>query len=266
MTCPRHHIAAIGLALTVLVAPPVFITHAHAERLIASVSNHRVTITPNYAGEQLVLFGAIEKDARTPANRNAYDVVITVSGPRATMITRRKERKLGIWINTDSRRFEKVPAYLAIFTNRDISEIAQPETLRRQQIGLNNMILTQRVGPDFADVIPTDPFRAAFIRLRTEQKLYRERDNGVTFLTPNLFRTTIPLPEEVPIGTYQVDIQVLVDGALVARMETAFEIVKVGFEQFVADAARNHGFVYGLITVLFALLTGWFASVVFRRD
>ena len=42
---------------------------ARAERLIVSVSNHRVTVTPNYSGEELVLFGSVEKDANTPANR-----------------------------------------------------------------------------------------------------------------------------------------------------------------------------------------------------
>ena len=46
----------------------------------------------------------------------------------------------------------------------------------------------------------------------------------------------------------------------------ALEIVKVGFEQFVASAAREHGLFYGLGTALMALLTGWFASVVFRKD
>ena len=30
--------------------------------------------------------------------------------------------------------------------------------------------------------------------------------------------------------------------------------------------AREHGFLYGLATALLAVLTGWFASVVFRRD
>ena len=73
---------------------------ARAERLIVSVSNHRVTVTPNYSGEELVLFGSVEKDAQTPAGRNNYDLVVTVSGPRADMVTRRKERKFGIWINT----------------------------------------------------------------------------------------------------------------------------------------------------------------------
>ena len=78
---------------------------ARAERLIVSVSNHRVTVTPNYSGEELVLFGSVEKDATTPASRTSYDLVVTVSGPRADMVTRRKERKFGIWINTDSRQF-----------------------------------------------------------------------------------------------------------------------------------------------------------------
>ena len=239
---------------------------ARAERLIVSVSNHRVTVTPNYSGEELVLFGSVEKDATTPADRTAYDLVVTVMGPRADMVTRRKERKFGIWINTDSRQFLQVPAYLAIFSNRPFEAIASPEVQRRQQVGINNVVLTQRVGPDYADVVPNDPFRSAFVRLRTQHGLYREATSAVTFLTPTLFRTGIPLPGEVPIGTYDVEIKLFSDGQFLTRTQTAFEIVKVGFEQFVANAARDYGLLYGLATALMALLTGWFASVVFRKD
>jgi uncharacterized protein (TIGR02186 family) len=70
----------------------------------------------------------------------------------------------------------------------------------------------------------------------------------------------------VPIGTYDVEIKLFADGALVARTETAFEIVKVGFEQFIATAARQNGLVYGLVTAFMALMTGWMASIVFRKD
>ncbi|MEP6839698.1 MAG: TIGR02186 family protein, partial [Bradyrhizobium sp.] len=142
-------------------------TAALAERLIVSVSNHRVTVTPNYSGEELVLFGSVEKDATTPAGRTNYDLVVTVAGPRADMVTRRKERTFGIWINTDSRQFLQVPSYLALFSNRPFDVIASPEVQRRQQLGLNNVLLTQRVGPDYADVVPNDAFRSAFVRLRS---------------------------------------------------------------------------------------------------
>jgi uncharacterized protein (TIGR02186 family) len=260
----RRSFAALGLTLVLSIA---FATSpARAERLIVSVSNHRVTVTPNYSGEELVLFGSVEKDATTPASRAGYDLVVTVIGPRADMVTRRKERKFGIWINTDYREFVQVPTYLALFSNRPFDAIAPPEVERRQQLGLNNVLLTQRVGTDYADVVPNDPFRSAFVRLRSEHGLYREETSAVTFLTPTLFRTGIPLPAAVPIGTYQVEIKLFSDGALIARTETAFDIVKVGFEQFVATTARQDGLFYGMVTAFMALMTGWMASIVFRKD
>jgi uncharacterized protein (TIGR02186 family) len=255
----RALIAAV-LAMPLIAAP------ARAERLIVSVSNHRVTVTPNYSGEELVLFGSVEKDASTPAGRGSYDLVVTISGPRADMVTRRKERKFGIWINTDYRQFLHVPTYLAVFANRPFDEIASAEVERRQQLGLNNVLLTQRVGSDYADVVPNDAFRSAFVRLQRQYGLYREDTAAVTFLTPTLFRTGIPLPARVPIGAYEVEIKLFSNGALVTHTETAFEIVKVGFEQFVANGARQNGLSYGLATAALALMTGWIASVVFRKD
>jgi len=159
---------ACVIALAFAAAP------ARAERLIASVSNHRVTVTPNYSGEELVLFGSIEKDSSTPNGRTSYDLVVTVSGPRADMVARRKERRFGIWINNDSRQFLQVPTYLALFANRPFDDFASAEVERRQQLGLNNVLLTQRVGPDYADVVPDDAFRKAFVRLQKQHGLYRE--------------------------------------------------------------------------------------------
>jgi uncharacterized protein (TIGR02186 family) len=261
----RRRLALLVAGLLGLLSLSLAERATHAESLIVSVSNHRITVTPNYSGEELVLFGSIERDARA-RERTDYDIVVTVSGPRADMVTRRKERRLGVWVNADSRQFIQVPTYLAVFSNRPVDEIAPPDVRRRQQLGLNDFLLPQRIGPDVANVVASDPFRSAFVRLRTEHGLYREQPRAVTFLTPTLFRTGIPLPAEVAIGTYDVDIKLFAGGALVARTETAFEIVKVGFEQFVANAARQHGVLYGLATAMMALMTGWLASVVFRRD
>ena len=255
------------LALTFLMlALAGGVTPAAAERLVVSLSNHRVAVTSNFVGEDLVLFGTIEPDAGKTALHSAYDLVVTVTGPRHTLRTRRKERVLGIWVNIDSREFVRAPTYLSILSNRPVNEIAHQDILRRLQIGLDNFLLPQRIGPDIADTVRDDPFRVAFVRLETQQRLYSESSTAVTFLTPTVFRAAIPLPADVPTGNYAIDVKLFADGTLIASTNSALEVIKAGFEQYVAEAARDYGLLYGIVTALMALVIGWFGSVVFRRD
>ena len=76
----------------------------------------------------------------------------------------------------------------------------------------------------------------------------------------------IPLPANVPTGSYAIDVKLFARGVQVSSAKSALEVIKTGIEQYVADAAHDHGLLYGLITALMALLIGWFGSVVFRRD
>ena len=239
---------------------------AAAERLTASLSNHRVQVSSSFTGEVLVLFGSIEPMPNDPPRRGGYDLIATVTGPRQNLVTFRKDRVLGIWVNVDSRTFDNAPAYLAVLANRPLENIASPETLRRLQLGLANVTLYQRGAVTIADSAPDDPFRLAFLKLRQKQQLYREATNGVTFLTPRLYRASLPLPAEAPVGNYDVEVRLFADGAQVARTNTAFEVYKSGFEQVLTSAAHEHGLLYGLATAMLAVFTGWFASVVFRRD
>jgi uncharacterized protein (TIGR02186 family) len=238
---------------------------AAAERLIVSLTNHRVMITSNYTGENLVLFGSVERDPGTVSRRGSYDVVATVVGPRESLRTRRKQRVLGIWVNTAARTFVDPPSYLAVLASHPLDAITSADTQRRLQLGLANTPFPELIHNDIGEV-PNDPFRAAMVRLMRERGLYSEESNAVTFLTPALFRATIPLPAQVPVGNYSVDVKLFADGNLIAHTDSAFEIVKVGFEQFIVNAARDYGLLYGLATAMTALLTGWIASIVFRRD
>lgn len=254
---------ALMILIAVLALTP---SPASAERLIVSLSTHLVQITSNFTGAELLLFGSVERDAATVSRAGDYDIVVTVRGPSKMLVTWRKARVLGVWVNVDSRTFVDTPGYLAVLATRPVEQIADQLTRRRLQVGLPSIVLPQQIEGDVADVAPDDPFRSSFLRLMREHGLYREDLNAVTFLTPSLFRTFVPLPANVPDGLYEVDVKLFADGALLARETTAIEIVKAGFEQFVASAARERGLLYGLATVAMALATGWLASVVFRRD
>jgi uncharacterized protein (TIGR02186 family) len=259
---PRATAMVLAALASMLAGAP----EAAAERLVISLSNHRIMVTSNFTGEELVLFGGIEQDAASRPRRNPYDLVVTVSGPRQSLVTFRKSRVLGIWVNADSRVFENVPTYLAVLANRPLENIASRETLRRLQLGLDNIPLPQRAGLNTGEGGPDETFRMAFLKLEGDRGLYREMPSGVTFITPTLVRASIPLPAEVAIGSYEVDARLFADGAMIERRSSAFEVYKAGFEQIVTTAARDHGLLYGLATMLMSILTGWLAAIIFRRD
>lgn len=235
---------------------------AQAERLITSLSSHQVMIGSSFTGTELVLFGSVERDAATVPRRGGYDIVVTVLGPRETLVARRKERVFGVWANTQTQAFDNAPAYLAVLSNRLLDRISPADLQRRTEIGLANIGLsrTGTQAPYYQE------FRTALVDLMKKRGLYREEENAVTFLTPNLFRASIVIPAVAPVGNYEVDVKLFADGVMIARTTSALEIVKVGIEQFVASAARDHGLLYGLGVMGMALATGWFASIVFRRD
>ena len=114
----------LALAIAVALSAP-----AQAERLITTLSTSRVLIYSNFTGADVVLFGSVERDAQTVARRGGYDIVVTVTGPRENILTFRKERVFGIWVNADSRTFVKAPSYLTVLSNRTITDIADINTL-----------------------------------------------------------------------------------------------------------------------------------------
>ncbi len=237
---------------------------ARAETLITSLSNHRVLINSNYTGTQIAVFGAIERDAQTVARATAYDVVVTVRGPRQFLTVREKERLGPVWINQEQQKFPSVPAYLSVLTSRPLEEITSPQLRQRQKVGLTALINSNdfTYDRDGAD----KPFREALYRLKAQEGLYLEEERGVTFLTPDIFRASIPLPATAPPGNYEVDVTLFADTVILARTNTNFELVKTGFEEQVGSIARDWSLFYGLATAALAIFFGWLANVIFRRD
>lgn len=236
---------------------------ARAEKLVLSVSQPQVLITSNFTGADLVLFGVVED--RAPGERR-YDFAVTVRGPQETFVTWRKSRVLGLYVNTDSRTFVDSPAVLAVATNRPASEIADAAVLRREQVGISRNIFLQRVGSDFADVVPDDPFRLAFLRIKTADGLYVEEPNGVSLLAPSVFRTSFHIPASAPVGVYEVTVKLFEGGQMLASAATSVTVRKDGYGQQIAAFAERHGWLYGLSVALGALLVGFCANLLLRRD
>jgi hypothetical protein len=238
------------------------IAPAAAERLVTSLSTHQVMISSNFTGTELVLFRfgrARRRDGAAPrrlrhrgdGHRSARRHGHAAKGP-----VLRDLDQCGILYTFDrapglSRRAEQPAAR---------RHRRSPDLARRLEVGLRNVPLSQTTRHPAGSLQRRIDPSAHAARLLSQEEL------AVTFLTPNLFRASIAIPAESELGNYEVDVKLFADGTNIARTASALEIVKVGIEQFVVSAARDHALLYGLATVLMALMTGWLASVVFRRD
>jgi uncharacterized protein (TIGR02186 family) len=251
--------AALALLALLTCAMP-----AAAETLVTSLSNHRVLINSNYTGTSIAVFGAIERDSQTVSRASPYDVVVTVRGPRQFLTVREKERMGPVWLNQEQQKFPEAPAYLSVLSSRSLTDITSDILRQRQRVGLEAIVNA----PDFTNNRGSvdDPFREALLRLKGREGLYLQSERGVTFLTPSIFRAAIPLPATAPPGNYDVEVMLFAETVILARTSTSFELVKTGFEQQVGDIARDWSAAYGVVTAGLALVFGWLASVIFRRD
>ena len=77
----------------------------------------RVSITANFDGSEILIFGAVKRDAPQPAG--PLEVIITVAGPTQPLVTvRRKARRFGIWVNARCGRWSMPrPSFYAVATS-----------------------------------------------------------------------------------------------------------------------------------------------------
>ena len=256
---------------------------ARAETLLVTLSERTVDITSNFTGSSITVFGAVRRDAFTVPRASDYDVVVTVTGPRADRVTRLKDRVMGIWINRHARTFEAVPSAYTVLSNRPLEEIAHPALLRRFQIGIDYVLPRPEDGAqngpdrepaeaepasamDNAARPPDHVFERAFLRLQRESGQYQEKPDGVDVIDNTLFRARADFPADVPLGNFEVRVFLFSGGALLAQEQVGIVVRKTGFEQFVFRLSQSDPFIYGALVILLAAFTGWLGGVVFRRS
>lgn len=252
----RLFVAAIAALIT---AP------ALAEELVLALSTREVAITSTYTGAEITVFGAIERDASTLTRAGVYDIVANVQGPVGEIVIQRKGKFGPIWLTDNRRRYAKIPLFFSTLTARPLANVVDENTRERLKLGLE-YYLPGHANPQGEKDIEEFAFRNALLRLRREEGGLIEDDKAVTMIRPNLFTAKISLPAKAPTGLYLINLSILSEGVPLKTAQAGFVVRKVGFDAFVANAARFDAWIYALFTVIMAILLGWVANVVFRRD
>lgn len=238
---------------------------AAAERMTIAVSMPDIMINSNFTGTPVTIFGVMENDSAEPAPTDQkYGVAILVLGPNESVVARRKDRVVGIWLNHSARTIGAAPNFYALSTSGALSTLSSPPVLKRLQLGFENIGFVYNGSSGRGDPEAIE-FRDAFLRLKQQAGLYSDIEN-VTFIGNSIFRSTAFIPANIPVGHYTVLAYLFSDGGLIAHAQDRINVTKSGLEGTTAAFARGQSLIYGLLCAGLALFIGWAGGVIFRRD
>lgn len=246
---------ALFLMLAFCAAP---MAHA-AEEVVLGLSSDTVSINTNFDGSEILIFGAVKRDAPV-ADEPRLQVIVTVAGPSETKTIRRKEKRFGIWINTDAVEIDSAPSFYAVSTSTLLGlSLSQTEDVRHR-ISIPRAIRSVDAP---ANIKNSGTFTDALIRIKSKSNQYQLNEGTVSVDEQTLFRTSIALPAALTEGDYKTRIFLTRGGAVVSQYETSIYVRKVGMERWLFALSRERAFLYGLMSLAIAVAAGWGASAIF---
>ena len=245
----------IRLALFLLLILPAPLK---AEQVVAGLSQSRISISTNFDGSEILIFGAVKREDAITEDP-PLEVIITVEGPSRPVAVRRKEKRFGIWVNTDVIDVDAAPTYYAVATSapweaaiKDIEDLRHKVSIRR---AIRSVGATIEGSEDFTD---------ALIRIRERKDLYQTNIGSVRFDESTLFNTSVKLPANLTEGDYTARFFLTRGGEVLDIHQKVIPVQKVGLERFLFRLAHDQPLVYGLMSLAIAIAAGWGASAVFR--
>ena len=222
--------------------------------LVVDLSLARVSITSAFQGESILMFGMFDPPG---------EIVVVVAGPPARETVLRKQRFLGLWLNTGRQSFDDVPAYYAIAASQPLQRLLA-RGAGGEILSLEDRLSTVKpVGERDAALLAQ--FRGGLVEVKRSEGLYPAAIGQVTVQAGRLFRVDLPFPSRLPEGVYEVRAYLLRDGKIVAAVSRPLPVGKVGFSAQLAGWASHDGALYGLGAILLALVAGWIGGAIVRR-
>ena len=213
-------------------------------------------ITATFDGSDILLFGAVKREGPI-AQDSDLQVIIAIAGPNTPVTVRRKDRRLGIWVNTDVVEVDAAPSFYAIATTAPLRDILSSVEDLRYQISIPRAIRSVGAPMQVADA---ESFTEALIRIRAGNDLYHVREGAVDLEESTLFSVAFRLPANLTEGNYHARIYLTRNGIVVDDYEAVIPVEKVGLERWLYNLAHEKPMLYGLMSLAIAIAAGWGAS------
>ncbi len=226
---------------------------AFSEDAYFDISDEEIQIQTNFNGKEIVIFGLTNPE---------YNTLIIIKGPKKDIKLSLKEKYFGIWIETKKVTYLDIPNTFFVASTSPIEDILNENDILKK--GLINekippTIITKR---NFISN-NLDEWDKNFIRLQKKHGMYK--NYSIKLVDERIFQTRIFFPSDSIPGTYNVSILQINNKKIISERHKKIIVKKTGVGQIIFQFAENQPIAYGILSILFAVISGLAAATAFRR-
>lgn len=216
--------------------------------LTMSVEHKSIPINAFYNGNTVLLKGMVDK---------GEDVVVKLSSDegKETFMTKGKSAHL-FWMNKNKITISGISSVYMLFSSRDIESSVSETDRDRYVLGYGAIEKRAVIAP------ATDKTRllGEFIKLKEKNRLYGTGKEKISLIPAAdgkyEYTLQVKLPYQVQPGQYKVEAYGVKNGSISDTASDAILVEPVGIVKAMTQLASRHGALYGLMSIVIALIAG----------
>ena len=227
---------------------------AFANEAYFDLSQKEIQIQTDFIGKEIIIFGIFQPEENT---------ILLITGPEKDTSILKKERIGGFWFNTKKIIYKKIPSLFFISSSSPIKQILNKETIIKEKLYFDEILTNTTTSRNFIGQKNINEWSNNLIKIKTDENLYKEyKFNNID---NKLFQSSIFFPPNSIPGKYIVTIYQVKNKVIVSKKNRVINIKKSGIGEKIYKFAHQKSAAYGLLSILFAILSGLLAATIFRR-
>jgi uncharacterized protein (TIGR02186 family) len=251
----KNRIVIIIMALSL----SLFLCNTNASAELTVKANHdHIKIDSFYNGSTLSIRGVSD-----PA-----DIIIKIASTEGHQ-SLRKKGKVGsiLWMNTGELKIEDVPNVYFLHSTGKIENILSKEDMDKYVLGYPS--LEHHVKMNVTNEEDKTKWFNEFIKFKESSKLFDTSVGKITLKEKDGKQNYYILtqwPYQALPGNYTVTVYEIKDKKVIETATANVLVEQVGVVKSLAGMAKNNGALYGFLSIILALGSGFGVGLVFRKS
>lgn len=227
--------------------------HTLANEAYFDLSEKEIQIQTDFTGKEIIIFGIFQPEE---------DTILAITGPEIDTSVTKKERIGGFWFNTKKIIYKNIPSLFFIASSSPMKNILSKESIIKEKLSFDELftnVVTSRnfLGKDLNE------WDKNLIKIKSEEGLYKEYK--FRNIDNKLFQSRVFFPSNSIPGKYNITVYQIKNKVIVSKKNRVINIKKSGIGEKIYKFAHQESAAYGLLSILFAVLSGLLAATIFRR-